>query len=103
MPTKGLLTIFLKLLAGNFIPSCELIVRNRAGDGLLAYLPEIGNVPPAGMRVFVAEDGSTWFAQTTIQTAPGFLDGSPLARAATGQAPPLPGTLPLGITITRRK
>jgi len=97
LPTPpGLLTIFLQPLplAGNFIPSCELIVRNRAGDSLLVYLPEIPNVPADGMRVFVAEDGSTWFAPN-IQTVPGLLDGLPLARAATGQSLPIPGTWPL--------
>ena len=95
LPGQGIFTIFLKPLAGNFIPSCEIVLRNRAGDCLLVYLPEITNAPPAGMRVFVAEDGSTWFAPTTIQTIPGFLDGLPLARAASGQALPIPGIWPL--------
>jgi hypothetical protein len=95
LPSQGILTIYLKPLAGNFIPSCELIVRNRAGDTLLVYLPEISNAPPAGMRVFVAEDGSTWFAPSTIQSVPPFLNGLPLARAATGQAQPIPGVWPL--------
>ena len=90
----ALLAIFLQPLAGNFVPSCELIVRGRDGSGLLVYLPEISQCPTTGIRLFVANDGSTWTVPLDPQLA-AILDDGDLARAATGQALPIAGNWPL--------
>ena len=90
----ALLAIFLCPLSGNFVPSCELIVRGRDGDSLLVYLPEISQCPTTGVRLFVANDGSTWTVPLDPQLA-GLLDGGDLARAATGQVLPIAGNWPL--------
>jgi hypothetical protein len=90
-PDQTRLAILLRPLSGNFVPSCELIVCNRAGRSLLVYLPQIDNCPTTGMRVFVADDGSTWFAPGNLQQP---LFDRPV-RAATGQTLPIPGVWPL--------
>ncbi len=90
----ALLGILLRPLSGNFVPSCELIVRGRGGDSLLVYLPEIAQCPATGVRLFVAEDGSTWTVPVNPQPG-GSLAAGQLARAAYDQALPLAGTWPL--------
>jgi hypothetical protein len=63
-------------------------------------LPELTSVPSAGVRVFVAEDGSTYHVpasqvaqfETLRQQS---LGGLPLARAAAGQVMPILGAWPL--------
>jgi hypothetical protein len=90
----ALLAIFLRPLTGNFVPSCELIVRGQDGSGLLVYLPEISQCPTSGIRLFVANDGSTWTVPLNPQLT-GLLDGGDLARAATGQVLPIAGNWPL--------
>jgi hypothetical protein len=95
LPTEGLLSFLLKPLAGNFVPASEVVVTNRSGRSLLVYLPELTNVPIAGRNVFVAADGSTWFASADLQQVIPSFAGLNLARAASGQALPIPGTWPL--------
>ncbi len=95
LPTEGLLSFLLKPLAGNFVPASEVIVTNRAGRSLLVYLPELTNVPTAGRTVFVAADGSTWFASAELQEVIPTFAGLQAARAASGQVLPIPGTWPL--------
>ena len=100
IPEQGLLSILLRPLGGNFIPSAELVVTNRGGQSLLVYLPEVLDAPGAGVRVLVADDGSTYFAPTdaTVQETvlqQLSLNGLPLARAAQGQALAIPGRWPL--------
>jgi hypothetical protein len=92
VPDQARLAILLRPLSGNFVPSCELIVRNRSGQSLLVYLPQIDNCPATGMRMFVADDGSTWFAPGNLQQQNVF---DRPARAATGQMLPIPGVWPL--------
>jgi hypothetical protein len=86
------LAVLLRPLSGNFIPSCELVVRSRAGKSLLVYLPQIDNAPATGVRVFVADDGSTWFAGGSLQLQSLF---DRPARPATGQVLPIAGVWPL--------
>src|SRR5262249_38784067 len=64
LPQEGprLLTIHLVPLSGAFLPFAEMIVTNRAGRSLLVYLPEVAAAPAEGVRLFVADDGSTYFA-----------------------------------------
>ena len=98
---NNLLSIAITPNAGiTSIPPAELIVRNRAGQSLLVYLPEIPNATPAGAKVFVADDGSTWFVPTdpatliSVQNQRSF-SGLVLARAAAGQTLPITGVWPL--------
>lgn len=100
IPDQGLLSILLRPLSGNFIPPAELVVTNRAGQSLLVYLPEVAQAPNAGIRLLVAEDGSTYFApgdpavqESILQQQT--LNGLVVARAAQGQALPIPGRWPL--------
>ncbi len=86
------LAVLLRPLSGNFVPSCELIVRSRNGKSLLVYLPQIDNCPATGMRILVADDGSTWFAPGNLQQQELF---DRPARAATSQSLPIAGTWPL--------
>ncbi len=95
LPAEGLLSFLLKPLAGNFVPASEVIVTNRSGKSLLVYLPELTDVPTSGRNVFVAADGSTWFASTELQQVIPTFAGLQKARAASGQALPIPGTWPL--------
>lgn len=90
----ALLAILLRPLSGDFVPSCELIVRGRGGESLLVYLPEIPQCPATGVRLFVAEDGSTWTVPLNPQLDRS-LDGGGIARAASGQVLPIPGNWPL--------
>jgi hypothetical protein len=100
LPPQGLLTIQLTPLSGDRLPPAELIVQNRRGQSLLVYLPEMRGVPAAGVRFFVAEDGSTYqvpasqVAQLDVLRQ-GSLGGLPLARAAAGQVMPIAGAWPL--------
>jgi hypothetical protein len=90
----ALLAIHLRPLSGDFVPSCELIVRGRNGQSLLVYVPEVSQCPAGGIRLFVADDGSTWGIPVNPQ--PGaILDTGDLARAATGQVLPIAGNWPL--------
>jgi hypothetical protein len=96
----GLLAIVLRPLSGNFIPPVELVVTNRSGQSLLAYLPEVPDAPGRGVRVLVADDGSTYFAPTDATAQQSILqqrslNGLPLARAAQGQALAIPSQWPL--------
>ncbi len=102
VPATGLLSIHLKTLAGDFIPQAELIMVNRVGQSLLVYLPEVSGVAPNsdGMWLFVADDGSTYFAppdnagQMNVLNQNSY-EGLTLARASAGQVLPIPGSLPL--------
>ena len=100
IPQKGLLSILLRPLAGNFIPPSELVVVNRGGQSLLVYLPEVPAATAQGTRLLVADDGSTYFAPTDATLQQSVLQhqalaGLVLARAAQGQALPIPGRWPL--------
>jgi hypothetical protein len=95
LPDQGTLTVLLKPISGDFIPASELVVTNREGQSLLVYLPELVGVSADGIRVFVADDGSTWFVPAGLQQTLDLFDGLKLARAATGQALPIRGTWPL--------
>jgi hypothetical protein len=100
LPPEGLLAIHLTPLAGDRLPPAELIVQNRRGQSLLVYLPEMRGVPASGVRLFVAEDGSTYqvpasqVAQLDVLRQ-GSLGGLQLARAAAGQVLPIAGVWPL--------
>jgi len=100
LPSQGLISVLLKPLAGDFVPPAELIVVNRAGESLLVYLPELSSLPPDGVRLFVADDGSTYFVpaddlalQATLQGQS--YGGLVLARTAQGQVLPISGVWPL--------
>ena len=64
IPTEGLLSILLRPLSGDFIPPAELVLKNRSGQSLLVYLPEVATAPSEGVRLLVADDGSTYFVPT---------------------------------------
>jgi hypothetical protein len=97
---EALLAVRVRLLSGTRMPPTEIVLRNRRGDGLLVYLPELDNPPTAGVDFFVADDGSTHFVppdqagQQSVLDA-GTLSGLVLARASAGQALPIPGLWPL--------
>jgi hypothetical protein len=100
LPTAGLLTLYLKPLAGNFIPQAEVVLANRTGASLLVYLPELHNVDPQGVRFFVAEDGSTYLVPADSVTrlealAQASYTGLIAARASAGQVLPMPDVWPL--------
>jgi hypothetical protein len=100
IPEQGLLSVLLRPLGGNFIPPAELVMTNRSGQSLLVYLPEVPDAPGDGVRVLIADDGSTYFAPTdaTVQQSvlqQQSLNGLPLARGAQGQALAIPGRWPL--------
>ncbi|HMQ31031.1 MAG TPA: hypothetical protein PKD53_09895, partial [Chloroflexaceae bacterium] len=103
LPEQGplFLAVLIRPLAGaTDLPPAELVLTGRAGRSLLVYLPGLRGAPAEGVRVLVAADGSTYFApgdgagrlQLLRQ---GSLGGLPLARAAAGQALPIPGEWPL--------
>ena len=90
-PAGSFLTILLLPLAGvTFMPAAELILTDRSGHSLLVYLPEIAAASATGVRVLVADDGSTYFFSPSLT----FRQGN-LARAAQGQTVPIPGVWPL--------
>src|SRR6185369_553137 len=100
VPDEGLLAVLVRPLTGNFIPASELVVINRAGESLLVYLPEITGAPAEGVRFFVADDGSTFFAPpdlTSLTIGPGepSLAGLDVSRESAGQVLPIPGRWPL--------
>ena len=91
LPAAGTLTLLLQPIApNNFIPACELILTNRAGQSLLMYLPEVAGAPNTGVRVMVADDGSTYFFNPSLA-----FNQLNLARASLGQALPVPGVWPV--------
>jgi len=100
MLSEGLLSILIRPLSSDFIPPIELIVANRRGQSLLVYLPEVLGSSSAGVRVFVADDGSTYFVpddavaqfDLLLQRSYG---GLRLARAAAGQVLAIAGIWPL--------
>src|SRR5262249_27019779 len=100
IPTQGILSILLSPNGSSpsFVPPMEVVIVNRAGQGLLVYLPQIPMAPLAGIRVLVADDGSTYFApadsDTVTQAAvlqQNSFAGLTLARAAQGQVLPMLG------------
>ncbi len=99
--TEGLLAVMVQPLQGNFIPASELVVTNRSGESLLVYLPEITGAPTDGVRFFVADDGSTFFAPpdtdlVNVSTgSDATLAGLELSRESAGQVLPIPGRWPL--------
>jgi hypothetical protein len=99
MPEQGLLSILLRPLSGDFIPSAELVLTNRSGQSLLIYLPEISQATGEA-KLLVANDGSTYFASTDAAAQQSVLQqqslsGLALARAAQGQVLAIPGLWPL--------
>jgi len=99
-PDEGLLAVLVRPLAGNFIPASELVVSNRAGKSLLVYLPEITGAPSDGVRFFVADDGSTFFAPADVPSLTNALGelslaGLEMSRESAGQVLPIPGRWPL--------
>jgi len=78
------------------IQATELIVRNRQGQSLLVYLPELSTLATGtGIRLLVADDGSTYFAPPVLNAPPSSLAGLTLARQALGQVLPVPGVWPI--------
>jgi hypothetical protein len=95
-----------RLAADPNFPECELVVRNARGRTLLVYLPAfVGLTAGQQLHLFVADDGSTYFARGSHDA--GAIDRNPnsaffgaflprhLARAAAGQARPRPGLRPM--------
>ena len=100
VPDEGVLTVLVQPISGNFIPASELVVMNRFGKSLLVYLPEISGAPAAGVRFFVADDGSTFFAPADVPNLTNALGeltmaGLDPARESAGQVLPIPGRWPL--------
>jgi hypothetical protein len=92
------LSVLLKPLSGEFVPPFEFVMANRRGQSLLVYLPEATGVPSDGVRLFVAADGSTYYADTVAQQRvleQQSYSGLRLARAAAGQVLPIAGVWPL--------
>ncbi|HKU76835.1 MAG TPA: hypothetical protein VJR02_23190 [Pyrinomonadaceae bacterium] len=99
-PEEGLLAVLVRPLSGDFIPASELVVTNRSGESLLIYLPEITGSPAEGVRFFVADDGSTFFAPADVPSLTNALGelslaGLELSRESAGQVLPIPGRWPL--------
>ncbi len=85
-------------LEGGFAPATEVIVRNRRGNGLLVYLPEIERVPEEGKLFLVADDGATYEAPTgapNLTESPTLAALGKAARQSAGQVVPVPGKRPL--------
>jgi hypothetical protein len=91
-------------------PECEVILRNSTGEALLVFLPAVAGIGVGqSMHLYVANDGSTYFARNTHD--PGDLDLNPnsaffgaylprhLARKALAQVRPRAGVRP----VTHRK
>jgi hypothetical protein len=99
-PSTGLLSVVVRPLSGNFIPAAEIVLVNRSGQSLLVYLPEVQAATAAGVKLLVADDGSTYFlpgdaaSQQSVLSRQSFV-GLVLARAAQGQVLPIPGRWPL--------
>jgi hypothetical protein len=86
--------------ATSFMPRAELAVVNRAGQGLLVYLPELFFSSANPKTFLVADDGSTYDApidpaEQQRVLLQGSFSGLNLARAAQGQALPIAGIWPL--------
>lgn len=99
-PDEGLVTVLVRPLSDDFIPASELVVTNRTGESLLVYLPEITGSPAEGVRFFVADDGSTFFAPADVPSLTNALGelslaGLELSRESAGQVLPIPGRWPL--------
>ncbi len=95
-----------RLGAAASFPECELILRNNRGTRLLVFLPALTGFAPGQTRhLYVADDGSTYFARDAHDA--GLPDLNPdsarfgaylprhLARAALGQVRPRPGIRPV--------
>ena len=91
-------------------PECEVILRNSTGEALLAFLPAVAGIGVGqSIHLYVADDGSTYFARNTHD--PGDIDLNPnsaffgaylprhLARKALAQVRPRLGVRP----VTHRK
>jgi hypothetical protein len=91
-------------------PECEVILRNSTGEALLVFLPAVAGIGVGqSMHLYVANDGSTYFARNTHD--PGDIDLNPnsaffgaylprhLARKALAQVRPRAGVRP----VTHRK
>ena len=99
-PDEGLLSVLVRALSGDFVPASELVVSNRKGESLLVYLPEITGAPADGVRFFVADDGSTFFAPADVPSLTNALGevslaGLEMSRESAGQVLPIPGRWPL--------
>jgi hypothetical protein len=98
LPLGAVLALRLRPLGGapsTVCPQCEVVVTDRDGPALLAYLPEVTltqAAPEAALAVAV--DGSTYRPPAALP-GPGPLPASALARAAAGQVLPIEGELPL--------
>lgn len=91
LPTAGVLTLLLRPdPSTTYIPASEVVLLNRTGQSLLVYLPEVASAPAAGVRVMVADDGSTYYFNSSTAFTP-----ASLARASLGQTLPIPGIWPL--------
>lgn len=88
-------------------PESEIILRNHRGRRLLVYLPALNGLAVGQpFHLYVAEDGSAYFARATHDAGP--VDRNPdasafgaylprhLARESLGQARPRPGLRPVG-------
>jgi hypothetical protein len=102
LPPTGILSVTLGPLTAppSFMPPAELVIRNRAGQALLVYLPELSFPSAANVTLLVASDGSTYFAPTDAVEQQrvlqqGSFSGLKPARAAQGQALPIAGLWPL--------
>jgi hypothetical protein len=100
-PEAGLLAVHITgVTGGDAVPEAELVLRNRDGDSLLVYLPELTGLDADGVRLFVADDGSTHLAPAdddllaAILTARN-LAGLPTARSTVGQVLPIPARRPI--------
>jgi hypothetical protein len=94
------LCVQVRPLAGAFLPAAEVVLVNRDGQALLVYLPEVGSATADGVRLLVADDGSTYQIPPDVEVqkrllTEGSFGGLTLARAAAGQALPLPDTWPM--------
>jgi hypothetical protein len=79
-------------------PQSEVIITDRAGDALLAYLPELTFTPGSpDSWLLLADDGSSYRRRTPAGADPAGADlaAADLARAATGQVLPIEDAYPL--------
>ena len=85
------LAIRITAAAGSFVPASEVVIKNDRQESLLVYLPEIDHAANGGDVYLVADDGSTYRLEQTIDHQ----SAMTLKRESAGQVLPMENVWPL--------